>query len=641
MTNSGKTTKGKKKNRPFQSDWSIHYAVVFHDNQRVFCCICKEVVTGRTYNIKRHYNTIHPEFDLLSDSDKFEKNRTCVEEHEKQKNRLGIFFQPNMALSGASFQISHVIASCGKALCDGEYIKNAMLKCSNILFDDFPNKDEILSRIASVPLSRNTVKDRILAIEEDVTNMLLQDLKSSKMFSICLDESTDITSQSRLAVFVRFSSETLMKEELLKLILLSDTCRGQDIMDEVSKEFERLGVDLQNLVSVTTDGAPSMVGKNIGFVKLLKQKIGRELISFHCIIHQEALCAKSTFKIFDQVLLTVTKIVNYISSYGINKRQFTNLLKTLESQYMGLIMYNNVRWLSRGNVLNRFVELLSEITCFLESKDAIYADLYDPLWLHDLHFFADFSNHFNNLNKKLQGSGQIVTSMFENIRAFEGKHMVFIRDLKERSLKYFPLLKSIQGAYILNNNDEENLYMKYISIMEDSQNELSKRFTQFRSLNSTLIFLQHPHMSNFEDLDLIKFAFLNLENLEMELIDFKANSLWKNKFILMNQKLQDLETDTLKNNISETNLKENVILNEWRSLPESFATMKKLALALLTIFGSTYSCETLFSSMNMIKSNKRNRLGNDISSACIKLKMTKYVPRFDKLSKDHQQQKSH
>ncbi|KAG0435345.1 General transcription factor II-I repeat domain-containing protein 2A [Dictyocoela muelleri] len=131
------------------------------------------------------------------------------------------------------------------------------------------------------------------------------------MFSICLDESTDITSQLRLAVFVRFSNENLMKEELLKLLLLSNTCRGQNIMNEVNKEFERLGVDLQNLVSVTTDCAPNMIGKNIGLVKLLIQKIVRELIEFHCIIHQEALCAKSTFKIFDQVLLTVTKIVNF------------------------------------------------------------------------------------------------------------------------------------------------------------------------------------------------------------------------------------------------------------------------------------------------------------------------------------------
>ena len=51
--------------------------------------------------------------------------------------------------------------------------------------------------------------------------------------------------------------------------------------------------------------------------------------------------------------------------------------------------------------------------------------------------------------------------------------------------------------------------------------------------------------------------------------------------------LKDIES-------SETRA-ENIILAEWNSLPKSFETMKKLALALLTLFGSSYSCEEFFS----------------------------------------------
>jgi len=69
-----------------------------------------------------------------------------------------------------------------------------------------------------------------------------------------------------------------------------------------------------------------------------------------------------------------------------------------------------------------------------------------------------------------------------------------------------------------------------------------------------------------------------------------------------------------------------LILTEWKLLPNSFASMKKLAIALITMFGSTYVCEQLFSLMNSIKSTVRSHLGIDLS---VQLKSTNYNPRFD------------
>jgi hypothetical protein len=52
---------------------------------------------------------------------------------------------------------------------------------------------------------------------------------------------------------------------------------------------------------------------------------------------------------------------------------------------------------------------------------------------------------------------------------------------------------------------------------------------------------------------------------------------------------------------------ENLILEQWNSLPQTFSAMKKLSTALLTLFGSSYACEQLFSEMNFVKSTVRNR----------------------------------
>ena len=40
-------------------------------------------------------------------------------------------------------------------------------------------------------------------------------------------------------------------------------------------------------------------------------------------------------------------------------------------------------------------------------------------WLNDLHFFADFTLHYNRLNKQLQGYGCVVPTMFGHVKAFE------------------------------------------------------------------------------------------------------------------------------------------------------------------------------------------------------------------------------
>ena len=84
-------------------------------------------------------------------------------------------------------------------------------------------------------------------------------------------------------------------------------------------------------------------------------------------------------------------------------------------------MYINVWWLSRGQVLNQFVELLLEIRSYLNEKGKKYLKLSDSNWLNDLHFFADFALHYNNLNTKLQGCEYISPSMFGHIKAFEKK----------------------------------------------------------------------------------------------------------------------------------------------------------------------------------------------------------------------------
>ncbi len=122
--------------------------------------------------------------------------------------------------------------------------------------------------------------------------------------------------------------------------------RGEDIFSTIITCLKEKGIQTNHIISVATDGAPSMTGIHKGFVSLLKRELNREVISFHCIVHQEALCAQTCLSEFTEVMDLVMKIVNKIMAKGLNHRQFRELME-VDSQYSDLL-HNKIRWLYRG-----------------------------------------------------------------------------------------------------------------------------------------------------------------------------------------------------------------------------------------------------------------------------------------------------
>ena len=86
---------------------------------------------------------------------------------------------------------------------------------------------------------------------------------------------------------------------------------------------------------------------------------------------------------------------------------------------------------------------------------------------------------------------------------------------------------------------------------------------------------------------------------------------------------------------------ENELMQAWNVIPKNFSCLKHFAASLLSMFSSTYACESLFSVMNFIKSRNRSSLTNGTSSLCISLNFTKYKLDVKSMSAVMQQQKSH
>jgi hypothetical protein len=166
---------------------------------------------------------------------------------------------------------------------------------------------------------------------------------------------------------------------------------GEECAKEVTNVMINLNLAKSKLAGICTDGCPSMVGAKNGAVKLIIDQIGddQEILQYHCVIHNHVLCGK-VLK-YDHVMKIVVKIVNLIRSRNLNHRLFREFLEKTEADHEDLLYHTDVRWLSRGLVLDRFISLLPEIRTFLPTRQIDFPDLTDPAWLSDLAFLADIT----------------------------------------------------------------------------------------------------------------------------------------------------------------------------------------------------------------------------------------------------------
>lgn len=174
-------------------------------------------------------------------------------------------------------------------------LKEAFLEAADSLFRDFKNKAEILSSIKAMQLSRITVTRCCEAMAEDLTQQMWKDIGDCECFSLQLDKCTDVSDTASMCIFIRMVfSDMTAKEELLTVVPMKEQMQGEDIFLTFKNFIEKTQLPVYKSVSITTDGAPAMVGRVNGCIAKYKQDDAfPDFLKYHCIIHQAALCAKT------------------------------------------------------------------------------------------------------------------------------------------------------------------------------------------------------------------------------------------------------------------------------------------------------------------------------------------------------------
>ena len=135
--------------------------------------------------------------------------------------------------------------------------------------------------------------------------------------------------------------------------------------------------------------------------------------------------------------------------------------------------------------------------------------------------------------------------------------------------------------------------------------KFSSRFSDFRLLETKLRLFSTPF-----DVDKLKIP----ENFQMEVIELKCNAQLKSKFYACENLI--------------IFYKENLSSDEYPNLVKNGKQM-------ISIFGSTYNCEQLFSTMNYTKSKLRSRITDNHLTDVLRIaSSTSLSPNINKLTQD-------
>lgn len=567
------------------------------------CVICHKVMTNdsmKPAKLKLHLNSQH---SALAG-----KDRTFFERQEASLKKMRLSADgPIQAAQDkvveASYAVALQIAKQKKPHTIGEQL---IKPCAQRMVELVLGK-EAERKISVISLSNNTIQRRIAEMSEDIKKQLVEEIQIAPfgLFSVQLDESTDVESCAQLLAFVRYVNNGRIKEEFLFCSALETTTRASDILEIVSQFFETEGLLWKNLCGCCTDGAPAMLGCNSGFQTRVKQLVP-EVKGVHCMIHRQALACKTLPESLSTILTQVIRIVNYIKGGDLNSRLFKELCEDMEADHKVLLYHTNVRWLSKGNVTARTFKLREEIKIFCEENDKTeFATwLKDEVWLLNLAYLVDIFGQLNRLNCQMQGRNTNIVKFTDALKAFICKLQLWKRKVTQGNFSMFECL-----SLIIEPHDKEPVSMPQTvqsSIkchLDSLESEFQRYFPEVSDVELSLV--RNPFRCSVERVP---------DELQEELIDLQNDSAAKGAF------------------------EDKTIEEFWPTMINSYPKTAKHALRTLLPFVSTYLCESAFSTMVVIKTKQRNRLSLEDDMRCA---LSNITPNIEHLVKNKKYNPSH
>jgi hypothetical protein len=220
-------------------------------------------------------------------------------------------------------------------------------------------------------------------------------------------------------------------------------------------------------------------------------------------------------------------------------------------------------------------------------------------------FFIDDVQHLQSLNVSLQGQGKLISDLGQTVFSFHNKVRLFQKDLTSETLTHFTclskILQTLPGVEIVTED--------YLCKLRGLAKEINYRFSDLRALKpSFAFFLENPL-----------------------LVDVMKNGCHISQPIAVDSAAVELELLELQEDEGLKRVKQSgcSTIEFWKQvLEQKYPKRKECAQRLISIFGTTYSCEPLYSTLKFIKSKYQSVLTDEQLNELMRTALTSHQPNF-------------
>uniref|UniRef100_A0A8C4EX62 HAT C-terminal dimerisation domain-containing protein n=1 Tax=Dicentrarchus labrax TaxID=13489 RepID=A0A8C4EX62_DICLA len=322
-----------------------------------------------------------------------------------------------------SYQVALRIAQKKQPYTLGE---DSILPSATDMCKTMYGNDIDINKLKTVPLSDTTIARRIDEMASDVRVQLIEKLRLADAFALQLDESTDVSKDTQLLAFVRFVDQNEMQEEFL----FPERTTSAEIFKVIDAFFRENYISWAKCVALCTDGARAMAGLKSGLISLVAKDMSAEL---------------------SDVMDSVVKVVNIVKKSALQTRLFSNLCAAEGEEHTRLLYHSEVRWLSRGTVLARVLELRTSFREFLllQKRTELAALFSDNVWITKLAYLADIFAKLNKLCSSMQGRNTHAFQLFDRMEGFVKKIRKWKERVGEGIFSMFPSVDELGDSAVL------------------------------------------------------------------------------------------------------------------------------------------------------------------------------------------------
>ncbi|XP_022859117.1 zinc finger MYM-type protein 1-like [Olea europaea var. sylvestris] len=516
-------------------------------------------------------------------------------------------------------------------------------KINEVLFSNAPENDQMTSP--------SIHKDLVNCCAVETTRSMINEMGDS-LFSILVDESRDNSIKEQMAVVLRFVDKSgQVKERLLGIFHIADTC-AQSLKDAIDAMFSTHGLSISSLRGQGYDGASNMSGEFNG----LKALILREnpcAMYIHCFAHQLQLAVVSVAHrnvMLSDLFNMLAIIVNLVgasckhvdallTSYHVEILERLNIEElsggTGQFQEMSLTRPGDTRWGSHLKTVTRFISMFNVIIDVLEniSEDGISLQqksmaikqmdiMQDFQFVFSLHFMFEIIAITDDLSQALQKKDQDIHNAMRLLKLYKyalqnmrdngwdtllskviqfcvDRH-ISVPDIDDIVVsKGRPRRASQQVTYY------HCFYVDLFCYVIDSiLQELNDRFSETTTKLFTCISCLSPRDS-FAAFDVCKLVRLA----QLYPMDFNSEELLLlrpqlDKFLML------VRMDEAFFNLKSISCVAQKLVETGSSC--YFSLVYRLITLVLILPVATTSVERVFSTMNLIKNDLRNKMGDEM-----------------------------